>query len=481
MVNNSILGFGGQKRIVFYKIDSPVVILMNSLKINDKSLYIITLLFILLLSCNNITAQRLYTNNDIKAPEHLYHLGLDYLNGNGVTKDKQNAYSHFLRAAILGHAEAQYRLGKSYDTGEFTDFDWYMGAYWYKKAAAQKHLAASLILVDKYDRGNAKPESSQEVKTLYNNVLDSVANTDIMLLYGHLYHYGRYGTTENIDSAKYWYNKALEYGNERAQTFIDQIANNIKEVTASTVITDEVIKVSRDEPIKRNCIAFIIGNSDYSEGYLPNPINDIRDINKKLKALGFITRLYTNLTSKEFRDSVFLHIETAEKYETMVFYYAGHAIQRENTNYMIPIDADSKMTTQELLGKCIRVDEITDLLNPHNKGNKIIILDACRDNKYLARSSRGGIKHKGLSSTTLNTFNSFIVYATQPGEIALDGITGSKNSPFAKALIEELDRPNVPIYKLFDNVKNRVTAYTDGEQTPVYMNNLKGSFVFNRQ
>ena len=50
-----------------------------------------------------------------------------------------------------------------------------------------------------------------------------------------------------------------------------------------------------------------------------------------------------------------------------------------------------------------------------------------------------------------------------------------------KALIEELDKPNVPIYMLFDNVKNRVRAYTDGEQTPVYMNNLKGSFVFNRQ
>lgn len=433
--------------------------------------------------CSIVTAQGHFIDKkQIDNPEYLFGLGLRHLEGNGVPKNKQDAYSYILRAAILGHAEAQYRLGKSYDNGEFTDFDWYMGAYWYKKAAAQKHLAASLILVDIYDRGNAEPESSQEVKTLYNNILDSIANTDIMLLYGHLYHEGKYGTTENIDSAKYWYNKALEHGNERAQTFIDQIANNIKEVSGSSVITDEVIKkVFREEPTKRNCIAFIIGNSDYSEGYLPNPINDIRGINEKLKALGFVTKLYTNLTSKEFRDSVFQQIETAEKYETMIFYYAGHAIQREDTNYMIPVDTDSRMTSQALLEKCVRVDEITDLFNHHNNGNKIIILDACRDNKYLARSSRGGIRHKGLSPTTLNTISSFIVYATQPGEIALDGLSDSKHSPFAQALIEELGKANLPIYQLFENVKKRVKAYTDGEQIPVYMNNLKNSFIFNPQ
>lgn len=407
---------------------------------------------------------------------------MDYLNGNGVPKNRQKAYSYILRAAILGHAEAQYRLGKSYDSGEFTDFDWYMGAYWYKKAAAQKHLTASLILVDKYERGFAKPDSPEEVKVLYDSILDSVVDTNIMLLYGHLYHYGTYGSTLNPDSAKHWYKKALEYGNEQAINYLNALEKKEpEEPETRTVVYDKAIPKSKQRfQQKRNCIAIIIGNSDYSDGVLPNPMNDARTLNKKLKALGFVTRLYTNLTSKEFRDSVFRQIEAAEEYEAVIFYYAGHASQRDNVNYMIPVNADTNMSPQTFLSKCMRVDEVTNMLNSHNDGCKIIILDACRDNRYLSQGARGA-KAKGLSPSSLNASNSFIVFATQPGKIALDGITGSKNSPFAKALIEELDKPNVPIYMLFDNVKNRVRAYTDGEQTPVYMNNLKGSFVFNRQ
>ena len=435
----------------------------------------------LIYPCRNATAQGYQPDKkDLDNPEHLYRMGINFLEGNGVPKSKQDACSFILRAARLGHAEAQYRMGRSYSRAEFTDFDWNMPVYWYKKAAAQKHLQASLMLADIYDRGMAEPNSSAEIISLYNNILDSVADSNIMLMYGKLYGSGKFGVTENLDSARYWYTKSLDHGNEYAQKLIDGLEN--KQAFGRSVTTELINEVI---PIKQELIryskAIIVGNFDYPEGYLPNPKNDVRAIRKKLESLGFETKLYMNLCSDELRDSVFQQIRESEKYDAILFYYAGHAIQRNDINYMIPVNADMKMSPQAFLSKCLRVDEVTNMLNAHNDGSKIIILDACRDNMYLAKISRGGKTSKGLSSTSLNASNSFIVFATQPGEIALDGITGSTNSPFAKALIEELDKPNVPIYKLFDNVKNRVRDYTDGEQTPVYMNNLRGSFLFNQQ
>ena len=432
----------------------------------------------LIYPCSIATAQgQQLGKKDLNNPEYLYQMGISYLESNGMPNSKQDACSFILRAARLGHAEAQYRMGRSYSMAEFTDFDWNMPAYWFKRAATQKHLQASLMLADLYDRGFAKPDSSMEIIALYNNILDSITDSNVMLMYGKLYSSGKYGVKENLDSARYWYTKALEHGNEYAQTLIDGLGE--KQVSASATITDT--SYMKPLPIDiRYLKAIIIGNYDYPEGRLSNPKNDVMVIKKKLESLGVETKLYMNLCSDDLRDSVFQQIRESENYDAIIFYYAGHAIQRNDINYMIPVDADMKISAQTFLSKCLRVDEVTNMLNTHNDGNKIIILDACRDNRYLSQGSRGS-KAKGLSPSSLNASNSFIVFATQPGEIALDGITGSKNSPFAKALIEELDRPNVPIYKLFDNVKNRVTAYTDGEQTPVYMNNLKGSFVFNRQ
>ena len=435
----------------------------------------------LLYPCSIATAQGYQLGKkDLNDPEYLYRMGINYLKSNGVPKSKQDACSFILRAARLGYAEAQYRMGRSYDRAEFTDWDWSMRTYWYKKAAAQKHLQASLMLADIYDRGSAKPESSAELIALYNNILDSIADSNVMLMYGKLYSSGKYGVIENLDSARYWYTKALEHGNEYAQELIDWLEKK----QTSDLTTFTIDEINEDIPVKqilkRNCLAIIIGNYDYPDGSLPNPKNDAIAIKKKLKSLGFFTKLYLNLYSNDLRDSVLHQINKADDYEAILFYYAGHAIQRDNVNYMIPVDADIKMKDQTFLAKCLRVDEVTNMMNAQNDGSKIIILDACRDNRYLAKSSRGG-KVKGLSPSSLNASNSFIAFSTQPGEIAIDGITGSKNSPFAKALIEELDKPNVPIYKLFDNVKNRVNDYTDGEQIPVYMNNLRGSFVINRQ
>ena len=444
----------------------------------SRILYIITIITILF-PYSKIAAQEYHiVEKDLGNPEFLYNMGLNYLNGKSVPKNKQDAYSYILRAARLGHAEAQYRLGRSYTRKEFTERDSQMGAYWYRKAALQKHLAASLELANDYDRGFAKPESLDEVLFIYANILESVADSSIMYLYGELYHYGLYGATVNLDSARYWYNKALEYGNERAQFGINALDGKDAEVKSFS-LTESQSRIPTRQFIDRNCLAIIIGNSDYPEGSLPNPKKDAKAIGKKLKSLGFVIKLYTNLFSRDLKDSISQQIKMSKKYEAVVFYYAGHAMQRDNVNYVIPIDTDNRMSVLEFLEKCIRVDSVTNMLNSYNNGSKIIILDACRDNRYLAKISRGGAMYKGLSSTSLSTSGSFIVFATQPGETALDGISGSNNSPFAKALMEELDKPNVPIYQLFENVKNSVSNYTRGEQVPVYMNNLKTPFVFN--
>ena len=130
-------------------------------------------------------------------------------------------------------------------------------------------------------------------------------------------------------------------------------------------------------------MALLVGNADYSYAPLKNPINDAADLNNRLVGLGFNTTLLTNPSSKQFRAAIrdFYRDVGGNSDTVSIFYYAGHAVQMNNVNYLIPVDA--WITDQAALVKqSVSINELlTAMGQTHNEKN-LVILDACRNNPF---------------------------------------------------------------------------------------------------
>jgi len=227
-------------------------------------------------------------------------------------------------------------------------------------------------------------------------------------------------------------------------------------------------------------VALIIGNSNYHHiPPLANPQNDASAIGNSFKKLGFATEIKLNLSKSEMDQVIRQFSESLSGANVAVFYYAGHGIQVNGVNYLVPVDAALR-TEIDLafevcdLGLVLRVMESSQRLN-------IVFLDACRDNpmsEKLARSmgpGRSASVGRGLAPIKANA-GTLISYATRDGDVASDGY--DKNSPYTKALLKYLEQPGLEIHQLLRNVRNEVRLQTNGKQTPWEYGSLLNEFYF---
>jgi uncharacterized protein len=158
--------------------------------------------------------------------------------------------------------------------------------------------------------------------------------------------------------------------------------------------------------------------------------------------------------------------------EIALFFYAGHGLQLNGENYLLPVDAKIQSPAD------VRFNTInlTDIQQEMEGGNRItiIILDACRDNPFadkLAQSGRS-IATRGLGRMDATAEGSLIVYSTQPNNIALDG--AGRNSPFTAALLKHVATPGLEVRQMISRVRADVLAATDKKQTPWDSSSLVG-------
>ncbi|MBF0127369.1 MAG: caspase family protein, partial [Magnetococcales bacterium] len=227
-------------------------------------------------------------------------------------------------------------------------------------------------------------------------------------------------------------------------------------------------------------LALVIGNGAYGKGgVLPNPVRDARLMTSSLKTVGFdvvsvndATRSDMKNAIRKFTDKI---TQAQSKHPVALLYYAGHGVQVNGRNYMMPVDI-SIDTPATLEFDAIDVDQVMQMMNEAGGRVIILVLDACRDNPFPAktRSINRGLARMDAPVGTL------IAYATAPGSVARDG-DGAKNSPFTKALSEELLVPGISIEKVFRNVRNKVMKMTNKEQVPWEASSLTGEdFYFLR-
>lgn len=226
-------------------------------------------------------------------------------------------------------------------------------------------------------------------------------------------------------------------------------------------------------------VALIIGNSTYMHaGDLANPRNDAEDVARSFERVGFKVIKGLDLSKQSMNRLIRTFARSLRGAQIGAFFYAGHGIQVDGKNYLVPVDAKLEDATGfdfELL----RVDVIQRAMERTTSSN-LIFLDACRNNplaRNLARAmgTRGVSIGRGLA-TIDSGVGTLISFSTQPGNVALDG-TG-RNSPYAAALAKFLDRPGDNISDILINVRKDVMRATNGRQIPWEHTALTDQIVF---
>ena len=216
-------------------------------------------------------------------------------------------------------------------------------------------------------------------------------------------------------------------------------------------------------------LALVVGNAAYATaGALANPVNDARDVAAALGKLGFEVIVGIDLDKRAFESRVRDFARKLPQSDTAVFFYAGHGLQVGGRNYLVPVDAQLQ-SERDLDFEGMALDLVLKQMELERDGKvSIVLLDACRDNplaRNLARSmgTRSQNVGQGLAQVQAGV-GTFVAYATQPGNVALDG--SGRNSPFTGALLRVIDTPAKPITAIMTEVRKDVLAATGGKQVP---------------
>ena len=222
--------------------------------------------------------------------------------------------------------------------------------------------------------------------------------------------------------------------------------------------------------------ALVLENDAYAIGALANPAHDAELIIKTLTKLGFEVETAHNLTKDKLLKTVRQFSDKLPVGAIAVVYYAGHGMQLQGDNYLIPIDMQPTSEQSAAL-KAYPLKMLLDQLSSAPSAVNIVILDACRNNPFRPTASRyRDLSKMGLAkiSTPKGTI---IAYSTAPGQYAADGV-GNNNSLYTQILSEELLRPEQAIEVTFKNVADRVRKKTLDDQAPWYSTSLVDSFYF---
>ncbi|MGO8908608.1 MAG: caspase family protein [Bradyrhizobium sp.] len=229
-------------------------------------------------------------------------------------------------------------------------------------------------------------------------------------------------------------------------------------------------------------VAFVVGNGAYKNvAQLPNPPIDAKAMAGVLRNVGFDVVEGTNLTRDKMTERLLEFGKKAQGADVAVFFYAGHGIAINGTNYLLPVDADIKSEMDVKLGSAINIDLTLDQTMSDAKV-KLVFLDACRDNPFAAKiqsnsATRSVSVQQGLAEMKSGE-GTLIAFATGPGQTALDGEVGT-NSPFTRALIANIAAPGVEIQQAMTKVRAQVNEETNKGQLPWGHTNLIGSVYLN--
>ncbi len=232
-------------------------------------------------------------------------------------------------------------------------------------------------------------------------------------------------------------------------------------------------------------VALVIGMSAYQNvPVLNNTINDAERIAAKLQEVGFSVTLATDKTQAEILDIMDTCSFQAETADLALVYYAGHGVEVQGINYLVPVDA-KVAKAEDITRVGISLNMILETVDSARK-MRVVILDSCRNNPFVGVAGFNASGDTSLSGNTADPnapaqglapvnpeLGTLVAYAAKAGQVALDGLGG--NSPYAAALVDAFGRPDVEIGLMFRQVRDEVLKNTGNLQEPCQYGSLSGT------
>ena len=221
-------------------------------------------------------------------------------------------------------------------------------------------------------------------------------------------------------------------------------------------------------------VALVIGNSNYTQGPLLNPVNDARAMAKVLQSAGFTVILKTDVSQPEFLGALRdfgNRLKDGGPGTAGLFYFAGHGMQVKGRNFLIPLGANIEHE-DELAYQALDAQAVMDKMESAGNGTNIVILDACRNNPFVRsfRSGRQGLAQMDAPVGTL------VAFSTAPGSVASDG--KGANGLYTSHLLRAIQQPGQKVEDVFKQVRFAVLRDSARKQVPWEASSLVGDFYF---
>ncbi len=224
-------------------------------------------------------------------------------------------------------------------------------------------------------------------------------------------------------------------------------------------------------------VALVIGNSKYQwEAALPNVKRDAPDIARVFQAMGLKTELLQDLGGDALRQAIEKFGAASNGAPFAAFYFAGHGANWNRDTYLVPVDADlGNPSVVEKLNNTRSVGEAS-----RQAAHRLMVFDACRNNPAdgwrQTQAERAAVVNPNQSGGVGATTSRLALFSTAPGRVALDGPAGD-NSPFAAALMRQLDAPSVDLGTMPARLRRDLLIATEGKQVLWDLNSIRDSFT----
>ncbi len=225
----------------------------------------------------------------------------------------------------------------------------------------------------------------------------------------------------------------------------------------------------------RNRLAIVIGNSAYQSTrleHLANAANDALRLSESLKRLNFDVLTGTDLSVEGF-ERIFRQADAKlSTASAVLIFYAGHGVQLHGENFLLPVDTPDPENLEKITTVAVKLNDVISRFASRDR-QTFVFLDACRNNPLGTGQASNGLAQVEVGE------NTFVAFATQPGNVTVDG--AGDNSPFTTALLKSVEIPGLSISDMMIRVRNDTEAATVGRQVPWDQSNLREQFYFTEQ
>jgi hypothetical protein len=213
-------------------------------------------------------------------------------------------------------------------------------------------------------------------------------------------------------------------------------------------------------------LALIVGNSSYKTAPLKNPVNDAKAMKQALESAGFKVNLLLDANKAQLQTALQEHQTAIQGTQGLsFFYYAGHGVQLDTENYILPVDLNIQFE-KDIVEQGVNVSKFVQRMSVQGGRLNVFVLDACRDNPFKSKQAFRGFAPVDAPPKTL------VGYATEPGNVAIDGQDDASHGLYTAYLLRELKNTSAPIDDIFKRIKFGVRRDSHGQQVPAYSNGV---------